>query len=207
MKYRLGIVILLLLAVWVFMQYRVNKINRQLVGMYHQVASKDLVITGSAKNLKRLKVENDSLLKRLQEEVNKNTHSATVMRIVIRDTVYITRPVIVLRWDTLYLDGNQEVWPVYSVHHEDKWATIGGEVGRTQSMLHYSVRTELLVKQEYKRKFLGKGELMLDITHTNPNLLVVDKRSFAVDTPKQNRLLWMGIGFAAGVAAPIILAR
>ena len=167
---------------------------------------KQRVIEMNARDLQRLSADNDTLLQRLQNLVSKRTKNATVATVIIRDTVRI--PVFISAWDTLTVhDTVQMVLPQYSFHHKDRWSDIAGVATHNGATLRYQIFTELHVVQEKKGGLFEKPYSVVKIAATNPHLQVLDQRSYHIPARKPNRLLWLGLGLAAGVAGGAYLSR
>jgi hypothetical protein len=167
---------------------------------------KERVIEMNARDLKRLSADNDTLLQRLQNLVSKRTQSATTATLVIRDTVRM--PVFISAWDTLTVhDTVQMVLPQYSFHHRDRWSEIAGVAAHDGATLRYQIFTELDVVQEKKGGLFEKPYTVVRIQASNPHLQVLDQRSYHIQARKPHRLLWLGLGLAAGVAGGAYLSR
>lgn len=190
---------LLVICVWMSMSYVRNSLaKKQLI---EALGNNNRVLIGKAKDIRKLESKNDTLLRELQKELDNKVTSATIVKQVIRDTVYLSAPTIT-KWDTI----NNIAYPVYEDRYEDRWTTIDARMGRDSSRFIYSIRNKIVVAQKLEREGMFKPRyLAVEIKNMNPHVSSEDYRSFHVPQRKPNRLLWMGIGFATGVG--IMIAR
>lgn len=198
-------VVIVVLLVLLALQFIGGQVSSSTELNLKHLEDENKVLGGTVKDLRSLNETRDTLIRRLIKEVDRGTETATVFVTRVYDSIQVKTDTVVAH-DTVAVGDTVYVYPQYSTFYEDQWLRLGARMNRDTSMFEYAVRNQIVVKQQWKRDGLLRPKyLEVEITNDNPHALTIDKRSFRVQQPKKNRLLWGLIGFGVGVGTVILV--
>lgn len=166
--------------------------------------TKTQLMFGEVENFKKLVAGQDSTLKKLQAIVDKKTLFATILSTSTSNNgTSATNPIT--RGDTVYKDSLIYIYPVYSTEWAERWST--GEITASKDSIKRSFKTinEFEVSGKYQKqgKWPFKKDVpVVEVKNKNPNTTTLELKSFALEPPKQRKLVKIlvgaGIGFGLG---------
>lgn len=186
----------------------INKLGQE------QTTTADL--RGSVSDLKSLNSSKDSTIKKLQQIVDKNTSSATVLfsktssssttaTVVTKIntvTVIVDRPVI--RHDTVFQIDTVYKYPTYRTITKSRWDSISAVANKDSFKIDYTVYNEFDLKTEWQSQGIFKPKKCIaSVLNNNPKTKTLEFKTFEFEAPKHRR--WVDWLEGAGAAAIIFL--
>ncbi len=168
--------------------------------------SSKLVIVGELTDLKNLGKTKDSMLNALIDKVSKQTITITMLENQTNThhgtptTVDTTHGTNVVVGDTVF------VYPNYSSSYSDRFEKYAIKATKDTTYLDHQTFNYFTIQQKYVRNGLFKPKsIELVITNENPKTITVNAQSFLIKPKKENRLLWVGGSFLAGMVVQAVL--
>lgn len=168
------------------------------------------LLVGTVSELKNLKNINDSTIKILQNTVDNNTISATIL--IDKTTIYGSKKSVV---DTTHeqvvkINNKIYVYPTYSDSINSKWARGWIEANKDSIKWRFISFNEFDIKAEYKRDHFWTAKYpIVSVLNKNPHTETINMNSFVLDKDKskQSRLVVFLEGVLVGTATYIILKK
>ncbi len=163
--------------------------------------AKTSLLLGSVRDLKRINAGKDSTLRKLQQLVDRNTISATVLSNATGSNIR-TRTDTIIFSDTVWTDSVIKLFPEYRTRFTNRWEDFNVVASRDSFDIKYTVFNEFEISNRWERpKWFKAKQAIVSVKNLNPNTTTKELKSFNIKAPKKRKGLIFVAGILSGIAA------
>lgn len=227
LKYITGLLLAIIIALIILLQHSCNRegdlsnMLSQSKDTLHKVINKlgqelttTMELNGSIGDLKKMNSQKDSTLKKLQDLVDKNTASATIIDNKTissgsgKTSISIDPKGTIVKHDTISHIDSVFVYPTYKTNYKSSWDSVNIVAKKDSIKVNYVVYNEFEIKKEWVSKGFFKPKVLeIQVLNKNPNTVTLNLKSFTEAEPKKSHWIDWVIGGLIGGAGVWLLHK